>query len=176
MLSLDRLKEILKKLKINPYVVPISLFAVGVIFLLFWASPQKKETSQNNNFLNTQEYVEMLEHTLKKNINKLDSVNDCSVMITIASIDDNEYLENKSISSMIKEDNEEYSREQEYLVIDDGGDDRVVIKSRRLPKISGALVIYEGSADIETKKNISDAVSTVLSIQSNKVCVLSNQE
>ena len=176
MLNLDKIKENIKEFKVNSYIVPLLLFLLGIFILLLLTTSTKKSETKQGDYKDTHEYVEMLEKTLKKNINKLNSVDDCSVMITIASVDDNEYLENKTISSATGDNDEEYSRQQEYLVIGNGGDDQVVLKSRHLPKISGALVVYNGSADIQTKMNILEAVSTVLSIQSNKVCVLSSQE
>ncbi len=176
MLNLEKIKEKLSELKQSKYAVPILLFSMGVIILLLFITPSKQTENKQQSLQDPQEYVERLEHTLKNSILRLDTVKDCSIMITVSTIDDYEYLENKTVSSSINENDEEYSRQQEYLVIDEGGDDRVVIKSKHLPQISGVLVIYDGSADIVTKKNILDAVSTVLSVQSNKVCVLSNQE
>ncbi len=176
MLSLEKINEIIRKFKTSSYAVPVFLLLIGIIILVLFMPPEKKPDNEKESFQDPQEYVESLEHTLKNNILKLNKVEDCSVMITVSSIDNYEYLENQIVSSSINEKDEEYSREQEYLVIDDGGEDNVVIKSKHLPEISGVLVIYDGSSDIVTKKNILDAVSTVLSIQSNKVCVLSNQE
>ncbi len=176
MLEPEKLKKIIGSLKKSPFFLPVILLCVGVLILMIFASPTKNGKAQSVETLNTAEYIKSLEKNLENNIKKLTSIQDCSVMITISSLEDNEYLENKSVSSLLGKENEEYSRQEEYLVIDDGGDDSVVIKSRKMPQIRGALVVYDGSADIQTKKNILDAVSTVLGIQSNKVCVVSNQE
>lgn len=176
MLYPDKIKKIIVTVKNNQFFIPIILLIVGIFVLVFLGSSSGKEKTKKTEIVNTTEYIETLENNLQKNIKKLASVQDCSVMITISSLEDNEYLENKSITSSLGEKNEEYSREEEYLVIDDGGDDSVVIKSRKMPAICGALVVYDGNDDIQTKKNILDAVSTVLGIQSNKVCVVSNQE
>ena len=176
MLEPEKLKKAIQSFKSSPFFIPLTLLVIGVLLLILFVSPTGDKTSKKSASLSTEEYIQTLEMKLEKNINRITSVEDCSVMLTISSVEDNEYLENKSISSSLDEKSEEYSRQEEYLVIENGGDDSVVIKSRKMPKICGALVVYEGSADIHTKKNILDAVSTVLGIQSNKVFVVSNQE
>ena len=176
MSNLEKIREKFSEIKQSQYALPIILLAIGVIILLLFISPTKEAEHKQNSLQDSQEYVENLERTLKNNILRLNTVKDCSIMITLSSIDEYEYLENKTVSSSINENDEEYSRQQEYLVIEEGGEDSVVVKSKHLPQISGVLVIYDGSTDIITKKNILEAVSTVLSVQSNKVCILSNQE
>lgn len=175
MLNLEKIKDAFKVLKQSPYALPAALLVLGIIILSLFAIPTKNKSMDGESDLAPTEYIEMLENNLEHNIKKLSSVEKCSVMITVDTVEDNEYLENKTVSSSIEKESEEYSRQQEYLVIDDG-DDSVVIKSRKMPKISGVLVIYDGASDIKIKKNIIDAVSTVLAIQSNKVFVISNQE
>ena len=174
MFQMQTLRKLLNNERIKPFLIPVVLLLLGVFILVITTNPSQKSVQETA--VDSEKYIQVLEKNLTKNIKKLTSVYDCSVMITISSFDQNEYLENKSVTSTMGEQNEEYNREGEYLVIDGGGDDSVVIKSRKMPEIRGALVVYDGSADINTKKNILDAVSTVLGIQSNKVCVVSNQE
>ena len=104
------------------------------------------------------------------------SVNGCVVLITAASGTENEYLENIERSSGIRDKEEQNSETREYILVDGGNGKNVVIGSKKYPAVKGVLVIYEGEDDIDIKKSITDAVSTVLGIQSNKVCVISNHE
>lgn len=174
MFNLDSLQRLLKNERLKPLIIPAVILLIGVVVFGLSSTPSQK--SELIERVDTEEYTRLLEKRLEKNIKKMNSVYDCDVLITISEIEQNEYLENKSVSSTLGDQNEEYSREEEYLIIDNGGDDDVVIKSRKMPEIRGALVVYKGSCDINTKKNILDAVSTVLGIKSNKVCVVSNQE
>jgi len=171
--QIDVLK-ILSSERFKPFLLPTIMIVAGVIMLTVISYPQKKV--KNEETINVDHYVSTLENNLEKNIKKLTSVNDCSVMITVSSADQNEYLENQNVSSSLVGDEEEYNREKEYLVIDEGGDDAVVMKARKMPDIRGALVIYDGKDDIKIKMNILEATSKILGIKSNKVCVISSQE
>lgn len=174
MLRPSDVRKILYSEKNKQFLLPTMLIVAGVFLLIVISSP--KTSNKNEDTINLDRYVSALESNLEKNIKKLSSVNDCSVMITVSSLDQNEYLENQNVSSSLGDDEEEYIREKEYLVIESGGEDTVVMKVRKMPEIRGALIVYEGENDINIKMNILKAATTILGIKSNKVCVVSSQE
>lgn len=175
MLKVDNLKEILFKIIRKPYAIALFcvILAVG---LLLTVSGKNEEKNVSNESTDVTHYTEQLQKTVKNMICKMNSVEDCSVMITVSSIDDNDYVANYNATSSIGENNTQNNTQKEYLVINDGGGDSVVVRSKKMPKIGGVLIVYEGTADIMVKKNITDAVATALGIQMNKVFVVSTCE
>lgn len=175
MLQLNNFTGYFAKIKKIPKFVPLILMGIGLLLVLFGnsvrAAPAEKSVKTDY-----EGYVRGLETSLRKNIIKLNSVKDCTVMITVSSYEDNKYLENANVSSTVGDKSTQNSSQHEYLVIKNGGDDSVVVQSRRVPTIGGVLIVYDGSTDMSTKKNIIEAASTVLNIQSNKVCVVSTSK
>ena len=174
MFQTDNFKKILERLKKSPYFVPVLLVIAGLLLLLCFSGTGESTKASSVEVYDPYDYVDTLEKNLEKSICKFSGVDSCSVMITLASLENNEYLENSSVSSSNGEATEQYTRQEEYLVINEDGNDSVIVSSKKTPKICGALIVYQGSADIETKKNNLDAASTVLGLQSNKVCVVVN--
>ena len=174
MFSIKFIQTLLDNKKIKPFIIPAVVLLVGIVIFGVFSAPYQSEEARDE--IDVNKYAAFLEKKLESNIEKLNAVYDCNVLITVSALEQNEYLENKSVTSTLGEKNEEYSREEQYLVIDNGGGDDVVIKSRKMPEIRGALVVYSGRDDINTKKDIIDAVSVVLGIKSNKVCVVANLE
>ena len=174
MFQMDKLKTILFEMKKKPFFVPLVFIILGIVLIsLFSFETEKPKTISKE--LDPYEYAEDLENKLSKRIKEFSGVEDCSVMITLSSVENNEYLENSSVSSTMDKENEQYSRQKEYLVIDENGNDTVIVSSKKMPKVCGALVVYQGIDDVEIQKNILDSVSTLLGIQSNKVCVVAEQ-
>lgn len=161
--------------KLAKYKMPLIILVAGVMLLLFsglFGGGEKSKTEVKD----TDQYVAHLQKTLQNNIKKLNSVEDCSVMITLAASEENTYLENSDVSSTVRDDETQSSAQRDYLVIDGKDGDQVVVESKKFPRIQGVLVVYKGVDNITIKKNILDAVSTVLGIKSNKVFVVSTLE
>lgn len=174
MLQINKFKELFVNIRQKPYAIPVSLILMGVLLVLAVSITSNASGATTENSTDAYKYIENLEKNLEKNISRINNIEDCSVMITVSSVEDKEYLKNSTVSSSTDSQSEEYTREKEYLVIESGGEDTVIVESTHMPEICGALVVYTGKNDIETQKKVIDAVSTVLGIQSNKVCVISN--
>lgn len=172
MFQTDKLKGVLIFLKRTPYAVPILLAILGVCLLLVFSNDGKQAKTKSSLSEDPNEYVDRLEKELEESINGFSSVESCSIMITLSSLESNEYLENSSVSSSSGNNGEQYDRQSEYLVIDQDGNDSVIIENRNTPQIRGVLIVYKGAGDVETQKNILDAATTVLGVKSNKVCVV----
>lgn len=52
------------------------------------------------------------------------------------------------------------------------GDEQPLIRTEKLPKVMGALVVAEGANDPRVNAEISRAVNTVLGVPLHKICVL----
>lgn len=172
MLNIHNFSHLIHKFKQSPYAVPIVLLLLGVALLFLFSGNGKTEDKAVS--VDGLDYINTLEKELEKKLGNMQEVESCSVMITVSSVEDREYLENTAVDSSQNEDSEEYSRQKEYLVIESGGEEGVIVKSELMPEICGALVVYEGSGDVDTRKNILEAVSTVLGVRSNQVCIIAN--
>lgn len=170
-----RIKQIFNIKALQKYKIPLILIPAA-IFLITVSSSSSAEKKKTSDSIDAERYYQKIERELEKTVERMRSVNGCRVMITAATGEENEYLENVERSSVVRSDTEENSETREYLLTDSGNGKNVVIRLKKYPNVKGVLVIYDGPDDISIKKAVSDAVSTVLGVQSNKVCILSNQQ
>lgn len=168
---MEKWNDILHRFRKSPYVVPVILVIAALLLLSIFSRESGPSGDKKESF-DAYEYVEGLEAKLKKTIGSFSWVEECQVMITLESFENNEYLENSSVSANQSENAEQYSKQREYLVINEEGSDEVILRTRNTPEIGGALIVYKGANNLEAKKNILEAASTVLGLRSNKVCVI----
>ncbi len=166
------MQSIILKLKNKKLLLPVTLIICGVLLLILFPGNKDNDSSKPAETQDAEQYIKKLEKKLEHSISLFGGVEQCDVMITAASTENNRYLENSKTTASVDEKNEQYSKETEYLVVDDNGHDRVIIEKRNLPEICGALIVYQGKDDLQIQKNILDAVSAVLGLPSNKICVV----
>ena len=171
MLQPDLIKNIFVKFQRSVYFIPTMLVIGGIMLLILFSDHSNQKTAETEEY-NPYDYAERLEEKLKKHLSDLSFVEECSVMITLSSLENNEFLENSSVNSSKGETAEQYSEQNEYLIVNKDGNDTAIIETKKTPKICGVLIIYKGENDVETQMHILEAASTVLGVQSNKVCVI----
>ncbi len=163
----------------------IGLLGIVVIFLSdFLFKPLQNNTvNENSEFLMYEEtmqsaenYTENLEKELEAVIQNIYGAGNVKVMITIEEPGKTIYAQSeKSITEMQHKDenivDEKVSYESEYTIIDDGSKDTPMIEMQTLPIIKGVAVICEGGDDITVISNITELVSVVLGVSTNRICV-----
>ncbi len=158
----------------NKKMIPIFIGLAGILLLFLSSAFTKRgstETSAAEDVAtySVSQYTEQLEKRLEKNICKMNGIKNCSVMITLKTTEKYIYAtEEKRNTDMEKQQSEE-----KYVILDnrDGGD-TALKEAVVLPQINGVLVMCDGVSDIAVKSDIIEAVTTVLDITSNRVCVL----
>jgi len=128
------------------------------------------------------EYGEMLEKKLLEVISKIQGVGETSVMVTIETRKEYVYAyeerKNTNISTdkgskgEIRDANQEDIQKSLIVVNDGSGKETPVLIKEIAPKVQGVAIVCEGGDDPIVKSKIVEAVTTVLNIPSNRVCVI----
>lgn len=153
---------------------PIIIGGAGVLILLLASVFSSDSTTASSDESNTvtytvSQYTEQLESRLQKNICKIKGIRHCSVMITLKTTERHLY----ATEDKINEDEQKKQTEEEYVILNGGsGGDIALQESVVLPQINGVLVICDGASNIDVKSRVLEAVTTVLNVTSNRVCVL----
>lgn len=172
-------KEIINK---NP--VMFAIAAIVVMFLLFsgsiFGNSKKSNTTQTETKIDIKKYTSETELKLKQMLEKVDGVGNCDVMLTVETGIEYVYateqtIDNNTVKNIDSnyEKNEAKTNEKEKLIIvnDGNGGEKALIKKEIQPKIQGVAIICDGGSSAIVKSRVIDAVTTLLNITSDKVCV-----
>lgn len=136
------MNEILNK--ILPYFKKYYVIIIFLfgVLLLIISSVTDKQKNNVQSF-NDNLYISELEQKISKTSSMIDGAGECTAIINISATTESVFAnDNKSLKQQI------------------------------MPVISGVMIICEGGNDISVKNSIISAVSTLLGIGSNKVCVI----
>lgn len=160
------------------------LFLIGIagIALIFISSffPSKNNSKQvqvSSSVQAEQQYIETLEKKLTDILKNTSGVGDAKVMITLESSASVIYAQDEESdnqtqgaagqeSSSIKS-----SYNSQHVLIEESGDKKPLVETNIMPEIKGVAVVCSGGGDIMVIKNITDLVSALLALPTNRICV-----
>lgn len=153
------------------------LFAAGLVALLFSELGQSREEKipQETTTLqkaSAQEYVQSLEERITSIISSIDGAGSTRVMITLESGNEDVYLHNYDYGEDVDGDgagNREVKNE--YVVVDNSGEENGIVIRVEEPKIRGVAVVCEGGGNDYVKAQIISTVTALLDISSARVSV-----
>lgn len=143
------------KLKSNKaFIVTVLLASVGIILILISGSRDKSCVSNTEQInFDFDKYESTLEKRLEEKINKIDGVSSCDVILLIETSYIHDAKNGSSYSDLFGTGSES---------------DRI---SESAPKIRGVAVICVGGGEARVKKDITDMLSALLGIPTNKIWV-----
>lgn len=164
-----------KKLFIIVVVGILGILLIALSELLPTSESKDKNTEQQTTYVSANNYEAVAEKRLKEIISNINGAGRVEVMVTIDSSPEIVYAKNEKEKIKTDEKSTEHSYDGSYVV--DDNDNGVVLKTSE-PEIRGVIVVCDGGDKPSIKKDITDAVSSVLSIKSNNISVLKmkNQE
>ena len=178
--DLMKLKDILKNKNI--------LLVIGLagILLIFLSEIVPKEKTDKDNVTNSQnysyEYASQLETKLENILQTVEGVGSVNVMITIESGEQNVYAQSEKTDNDVKtSDDLQTSQTQtfqnEYIIVEDEQGSKVALTETTLePEIKGVGIVCTGADDFTVEKNITEMVSVILGVPSNRVYVIKMNE
>jgi len=150
----------------------VSLGVIGIILISFseFKTKATKPVVENENeekeTVNT-DYAKNLEERLTVLISSIENAGQVEVMITLKSTDESVYAVNENI----KNDDRSNNYSSNYVIIDNKSEKEGIKLKVLEPEIRGVAVVCTGGDNPEVVSQITDTVSTVLGIGSNKVSV-----
>lgn len=167
-----------------------ALFLAGIagIFLIFlsdalFSSKKKPEITVNEGMASYQtaqaqanDYVKALEARLVEMLSVVQNAGEVRVMVTLESAGETVYAQDE------KNDTETTTRqdgtldrkslyENEHTMIDAESGKQPLVQTQLFPLIQGVAVVCQGADDITVVARITDLVSVVLGLPTNRICV-----
>lgn len=168
--SIDKL---IKLFKDNTSAVLIILAVLGLVLMFggnFIKTGTKNETSET---FDESKYIESLESRIVGIVSEIRGAGNASVMINIVSTTESVYVKENKKSYDSGTDNSKSETQDSIITMTDGsGNQYALVTKKIMPEIGGVTVVCEGGGDQNVKAAVINAVSTVLNIGANKVCVI----
>ncbi len=117
------------------------------------------------------EYEKALEQRLEQLISSLEGAGEVTVMVTVESSAQTVYAREQSQSAQSEQNRRSSSNSSQYVVIQQNGQQAALEEGSLQPEVQGVAVICEGAEDMTLVYNITQMVSTVLGITTNRVYV-----
>lgn len=163
---LDKIQELVKK----PIFLKIAA-AAGIILMIIIAlsdisgedSEREPRPADKISFESADIYAAGTEERLCAMLSEIEGVGKAKVMLTIRSTEEYVYAETQKISPS--------QSENSYVIIENGSQEEALLKKINNPAVSGVLIVCEGGDDPRVCEKIYLAVSTALSIPTNKIYV-----
>jgi len=121
-------------------------------------------------------YADDVEKRLTELISSIDGAGSTRVMVTFESGAEQVYAsntdsENEGSKSNSSETGVRSSAKGEYIILDTGNGENGLVLKVVQPEVRGVAVVCEGAGSAEVRKDVTEAVSSVLGISSARVSV-----
>ena len=138
----------------------------GIMFLLFSEYDGNKKSDQTSVPFDEASYVSGLEAKLTSVLEKMEGVDNVTVMITLEGGVSYEYAE-KSAGGLWGDSTETVPVMQENA----NGTKEPILLGTTLPKIRGVSVVCRGAANVNVKKRIIGLIAGTLNLNENQIFV-----
>ncbi|MBQ3004957.1 MAG: hypothetical protein IJD88_03410 [Clostridia bacterium] len=158
--------KILEKLKENKKLAIILILAVLTIVLIVASELIPNEKEEIIEEVNGVEYsyAENLETKLSTMISNINGAGNTKVLVTLKSSSESVY----AYDSNVNDDKQEYK----YILLKNGSTQDGLLLKMTAPEIRGVAVVCEGASSATVRKDITDMITSVLDISSNRVSVI----
>ncbi len=138
------------------------LFLLGIIFLTLGEYDSNKGKENLGVEFDEQAYTQNLEQRLSAMLEKMDGVENVSVMITLEGSSRYQFAKQEQgstfVNSFLMQENTNGSKEPILIEVD-------------TPKIKGVSVVCRGAENIQTREKIIGLISGTLNLTANKIYV-----
>lgn len=177
---ITKIKEAFSKYnKKTRIIIIIGLTGILLIFiselLPLRSNGDKLQSVDSNAKLSVEEYELNIEKRLSSIITCIRGVDNVNVMVTLDNNVENvyEFDEKKSLDTQENDTKLKETTEKDVIVLkDNAGENTGLIKTQIQPTIKGVVVVCSGGDITSIKTKVIEAVTTVLDITPNKVCVV----
>lgn len=143
---------------------------LGVILIMlseFIPQNKSNESSKTNSITEYSDYKESLEKQLLGILSSIQGVGKCKVMITLEETQECVFAKNEKAQNS-QNDN---SSENEYVIIDNSGNETPVLIKEYFPKVLGVAIVCEGAENSLVCEEITNSVTALFDISSNRISV-----
>ncbi len=168
-----KLAEKLKKKNKMTLIVIIGI--IGIALLLFSEIFKQDNKVQKGSItdlsVNNEEYKNAVQDELVNILQEIEGVGEVRVMVTLEGSTEYVYAEEYNTKQEDGENKVSSDYQNKYLVVDKGSTKEPVVKKILKPQIAGVIVVCQGGGKASVNEKIYQAVSAVLNIPTNRICV-----
>lgn len=174
--SLEKIRQIFEKKNI--------LFLLGVIGIVLigfseMVKPNEKpspKTKSANESKPIQQMEQELEKRLEQLVREVEGAGEVKVMVTFENIGEtvyalNEQRQNESLKEKQKQTNKTQVQTS-HVFSNTGQKGEALVETQRLPQVQGVAVVAQGAANATVTRRVTELVSTVLQLPTNRVSVM----
>ena len=159
------------------------LFLVGIAGIIliglseiFSGGSEKSVQSSATETYSESAYREKMEQQLAEILSQVEGAGEVKVMLTLESGPETVYAQNQQSQTSTREETDgslqkESSFPNEHILLDNNSGKQALVEEQLTPEIKGAAVVCSGGDDIEVIERITELVSVVLDLPSNRICV-----
>lgn len=118
------------------------------------------------------EYAQEMEEKLTRILQQVQGAGQVHVMVTLEATGQAIYAQDEELSSSSGQDGQRQSSTRtEHVILDSGTGKTPLLEQTYEPEVRGVAVVCEGGDDILVVGRITELVSVVLGIPTNRICV-----
>lgn len=159
----DRLLELLKKGgdRQNRAALAVVIGVLAMVLILFSELfPQKEKVAADNQEQNTLAYQSQLEQRLEKLISQMDGAGKTTVMVTLETGEEAIYALDTQSGDL--------QSQNTHVLLDDGS---ALTETICQPQVRGVAVLCDGGGDVRVAAGITELLTSLLDVPSNRICV-----
>lgn len=153
----------------------VSLGLAGILLIFFSELPgfsvsQKEEAAAAAD--TGEAYVQQMEEKLTQLLQDVQGAGQVHVMVTLEASGQSVYAQDEEQDTSYGQDGQRQSNiRTEHVILDSGTQRTPLLEQEYEPEIRGVAVVCEGGDDILVVGRITELVSVVLGIPTNRICV-----
>ncbi|MCD7796631.1 MAG: hypothetical protein LUG95_03175 [Clostridiales bacterium] len=154
-----------ERIKIIVAVGLIGILLIGVLDMFSNASKDIDDDTVQT--VSSEDYADEIEQKLTEIISSINGVGECKIMVTLENSSENVYATDVQSDS----DTDSSSTSEEYVIYDSNNDEEPVLLKEYYPKILGVTIVCSGGDDVVIKETVTDTVTSLFNISTNRVSV-----
>ena len=165
----ERVTALLKNDRKKLIIVAVAL--LGIILIVISSVGEKvaapEDATQPQTGFSESEYTAMLEQRLEETVSSLYGAGRARVMVTLECDYETVYARDGSYSK----DEASSDEKSEYIIIDSSQQEDGLVLKTVTPRVRGVAVLCEGGNDPNVKAQVSEMLSALLDLGSNRISV-----
>ena len=153
---------------LNQYKYVLIVIAAGIILLL-WPTGERERNTETGGTAGVRETFDLdaLEEKLSKTLSKVEGAGEVTVTLTVKSGMEQVLASDRTTSVSERGS----SVEEETVLVNSGGGQETVLLTQKYPTFQGALVVCEGGDSAEIRLLLTQAVSALTGLGSDRITV-----
>lgn len=161
--------RVLEWVKTYKYVLIAVL--LGAVLLLL---PKREDSAEAGQTLQSGSFDRTaLQEEMERILSSIDGTGRLKIMLTVRGSGEYALAQDRSLTQKRDgEEKEEYVSKEETVVLGSGGNAEVVVTTSRFPDYVGALVVCEGGGSAAVRLQVTQAVSALTGLPSDRISVI----